>query len=168
MSTSSTSEGLNTGLDAKSPSKSAQQLPRRTQIKRHHVARRRPTLHNASRNGQSRNRRKIPPRPPIYRAHHREKRQAGDRAFQMSSEARQDRIRKLVALCIKNNITPEKITFGNFVRRVCLSTFGLEKQAAKSMALTVYGAWTGDHWKIMVQDNPYLTEEQSQKWIKEH
>jgi hypothetical protein len=86
----------------------------------------------------------------------------------MAEQARQDRIHKLIALCVKNNLTPDKPGWGDRVRWLCLSQFGLAKRAARDLAATVYGAWRGDHWKCMVQQNEYLTEDQKQKWLNEH
>jgi len=86
----------------------------------------------------------------------------------MSADIKKNRIDQIVALCIKNNIPPSKNTFPGFVEKICASRFGLDKRTARSYSNTLHSAWQGDRWKFLVKENPYLTYEEIEKWIKEH
>lgn len=86
----------------------------------------------------------------------------------MTAGVRKDRIQQIIALCIKNDITPSQSTCSGFVRKICSARFALGKDTARSYTETVFSAWKADHWKFLVTGNPYLTEEEIEKWPKTH
>lgn len=79
--------------------------------------------------------------------------------------SRDDRISQLVALCVKNDLTPRKNAFAGKIRDWSSMRFGCSERTAKDYATTINNAWTGDRWKNFVAESEYLTEEEKQAWI---
>lgn len=77
-----------------------------------------------------------------------------------------DRIDQVIALCVKNGMTPEKNTFASFVIKTCCIRFGLDESTARSYLRTIITAWRGDRWKYNVKGNGYLSPEETKKWIQ--
>jgi hypothetical protein len=81
---------------------------------------------------------------------------------------RRDRIAQIVALCVKNNITPNNAAFADFVIRVSEARFGVRRETSKSYIAAILSAWRYDKWKTILQENVYLQEAEKQKWIQTH
>lgn len=79
-----------------------------------------------------------------------------------------DRIDQVIALCVKNNMTPDKNPFAGFVIKICSIRFGLDESTARSYIRTIISAWRGDRWKYNIKQNAYLTKEETEKWIQNH
>lgn len=81
---------------------------------------------------------------------------------------RLDRLRQLVATCIKNGKFPDKVGFADHVIGYSASMFGLSPRTAKSYLKTLIQAWNYDHWIAYVKNNDYLNEKERQEWISRH
>ena len=81
--------------------------------------------------------------------------------------ARLDRLRQVVAECVKRGLTPQKVGFADFVLRKS-SDFGLTPTTTRGYVATLIEAWNHNRWKSYIQHNDYLTEEEKEKWIQEH
>lgn len=82
--------------------------------------------------------------------------------------SRADIVNYLIGVCVKNGVTPQKVTFANFIRKVCASKFSMDKYKAKSYIDTLISAWQFDKWKGYVEESPYLTLEEKERWLKTH
>lgn len=82
--------------------------------------------------------------------------------------ARGDVIDYLVGVCVKNNVTPLKTAFADFIMRACAAKFGYDRSRAKSFIDTLISAWKHDKWISFVKDNPYLQPHEKEAWIKAH
>jgi hypothetical protein len=82
--------------------------------------------------------------------------------------SRADIINYLIAICVKNNITPKDVRFAGLIRKVCASKFGYDKYKAKSFMEVLISAWRFNKWKNYVENSHYLTEEEKRKWVQEH
>ncbi|MEM1564284.1 MAG: hypothetical protein QW161_06415 [Candidatus Bathyarchaeia archaeon] len=80
--------------------------------------------------------------------------------------ARGDVIDYLVGVCVKNNVTPLKTAFADFVIQACAAKFGYDKSRSKSFIDTLLSAWKHDRWTGFVRDNPYLTPQEKERWIQ--
>jgi hypothetical protein len=74
----------------------------------------------------------------------------------------------LVAICIKNNVTPDNVRFAGLIRKACASKFGYDKYKAKSFIDALISAWSFNKWKNYVEDSPYLTTEEKEWWLQQH
>lgn len=81
---------------------------------------------------------------------------------------KEDRVQKLIALCVKNKMSPQKNAFAGFIHKVASGTFMVTKATAKSYIHTLIEAWRLDKWKSLVSSNQYLLREEKQKWINSH
>ena len=86
----------------------------------------------------------------------------------MSRLRRGDVIDYLIAVCVKNNITPTRTGFADFILRACAGKFGMDKAKGKSFIDALISAWKFDRWKNHIKDNPYLTPEEKEGWFKRH
>lgn len=77
-------------------------------------------------------------------------------------------INYLIAICVKNNIPPNNVRFAGLVRKVCGDKFGMDKYKAKSYIDTLISSWRLSRWKNWIQDSPYLTLEERERWFKQH
>ncbi len=82
--------------------------------------------------------------------------------------SRADVIDYLIAISVKANKNPDKAGFADFIIRKCQNKFGYDKYRAKSFIDTLVGAWRDDKWNYHVKNNPYLTAEEKENWVKEH
>jgi len=81
-------------------------------------------------------------------------------------QARLDRLRQIVAVCLKNNLNPNVTGFSDYVINYIASNYGLRPQTAREHVKTLIDAWHHNAWNSYIKHNPYLTEEEKQKWIK--
>lgn len=81
---------------------------------------------------------------------------------------RKTRLDVLVALLVKNNLSPNKITFCDFILRASATNFGVRKETAKGYIDTLISCWNWDKLKEWVQENPHLTLNEKERWFKEH
>jgi hypothetical protein len=81
---------------------------------------------------------------------------------------RMNRIDYLIAVCVKNNITPNHNAFADLIIRTSESRFGVRRDTSKSYVDTLINAWRDDKWKYRVQNNPYLTEQEKKEWMGKH
>jgi hypothetical protein len=84
------------------------------------------------------------------------------------SNDRTYRLEILVALAVKNNQTPTRNTFVGFTHRVLTSKFQSSPQVMRNDTQTLVSAWSADHWRSLIQDNPYLTSEEVTAWTQNH
>ena len=84
----------------------------------------------------------------------------------MSYYERQDRIEQLLAIMVKNEITPRRIAFTDIVIRVSAMKFAVFLETAKEYAQVLIDAWRADKWESMVKENGYLTSEEKEKWFR--
>jgi hypothetical protein len=82
--------------------------------------------------------------------------------------SRADIITYLVAICIKNNVTPNDSRFAGLIRKACAAKFGYDKYKATSFIDALISAWRFNKWKDYVEDSPYLTKEEKERWLKQH
>lgn len=80
---------------------------------------------------------------------------------------RLDRLRQLVAYCVKLNLTPSKTGFADFIIHKS-STFGVSVGTSKGYITTLVEAWHHNQWKSYIENNNYLTKEEQTKWIQTH
>jgi hypothetical protein len=78
------------------------------------------------------------------------------------------RLNQLIALCVRNNLTPNKTPFCDFIIRACASIYGYEKRTAKSYVDILISAYRFNRWQNYVQFNPHLTDGEKQAWINLH
>lgn len=81
---------------------------------------------------------------------------------------RQDYISYLVAISVKNNITPAKVGFADYIIKACAAKFSMDKYKAKSYINTLISTWRFNKWKRHVEESPYLTEAEKERWFREH
>jgi len=74
----------------------------------------------------------------------------------------------LVALCVKNNKTPDKVGFADFVVKACASMYGMDRKATKHPISVLISAWYFDRWKSWIKQNPSLKKEEIGQWIEQH
>lgn len=79
-----------------------------------------------------------------------------------------DRLDVLIALSVKNHKTPNTNTYIAFARHVLTAKYGCSPATMKSDLETVISAWNADHWKTLVENNPYLDGEETRQWITTH
>ena len=84
----------------------------------------------------------------------------------MSVYERLDRIEQLLAIMVKNNITPLKNTFTDIIIRVSASRFGVSRKTAKGYSQVLIDSWRMDKWERMVKENGYLRREEKENWFK--
>jgi len=84
----------------------------------------------------------------------------------MTFYERLDRIEQLLAIMVKNNITPLKNTFTDIIIRVSASRFGASRKTAKGYSQVLIDSWRMDKWKRMVKENGYLKREEKENWFK--
>lgn len=81
------------------------------------------------------------------------------------SSMKEQRIRQLVAVCVKKGLTPKKTMFCNFILQVTASYYGFSKRTAKQYVDILIRAYHFDHWKSLVENNIHLKEEEKTEWI---
>jgi hypothetical protein len=85
------------------------------------------------------------------------------------SNAREDRINQLVAVCVHNNKNPTNTAgFADFIIKVCNSVFGCNRQTAKEYVRTLVSNFRLDKWCSIVQKSTYLNENERSMWLHEH
>jgi len=81
-----------------------------------------------------------------------------------SEDTKKKRLSELVALCIRNNKTPQSVSFADFIFRTCSQKYCLEKRVARAYTQNLIDAWRQDKWLSRVQGNQFLTEEEQATW----
>lgn len=85
-----------------------------------------------------------------------------------TSQAEKDEnLLKLVALCVKNHKTPAGNAFADVIINICTGKFGYNKRTARTYVESLLSSWRLDKWRSRIQNNPYLTEEDS-LWMLQH
>lgn len=79
---------------------------------------------------------------------------------------REDRTERLVAACVKSNITPNNNRFATFVRQLTANYFSVTQATGKSYTDVLIQAWRFDKWGSLVKINPHLSLEEKQEWMK--
>jgi len=82
-------------------------------------------------------------------------------------QARLNRLRQLVAICIKKGLTPSSVGFADLVLNYSCSEFGVSMSTAKDYLKTLVGAWRYNKWKSYVKHNHYLTKEEQKRWLSQ-
>lgn len=81
---------------------------------------------------------------------------------------REDRIKQLVALCVKNNRTPRQTGFADLIHQLSATRFFVVKATATGYLHTLIQAWRMDKWRTFVKDNSYLTVEEKTEWSEKN
>lgn len=80
--------------------------------------------------------------------------------------SRLDRLRQIVAECIKRDLTPKRTGFADFVIRKA-SELGLRPQTAREYIITLGKAYYHNKWRSYVRYNDYLSKEEQDRWIEQ-
>lgn len=80
----------------------------------------------------------------------------------------QDRLNYVVALAIKNRVTPDANSFVQFARNIYISKFKASKQVMKADIDMLVSAWRSDHWRLLVDGSPYFNREETEEWKRTH
>jgi hypothetical protein len=80
---------------------------------------------------------------------------------------KQERITTLVAVCVKNKVTPQKTAFADFIIRACASLYAFEKRTSRAYVDVLIQSWRFDRWKSYVMQNVNLSMEEQQAWMTE-
>jgi len=81
------------------------------------------------------------------------------------SSMKEERIRQLVAVCVKKSLTPKKTAFCDFILQVTAAYYGFSKRTAKQYVDILIRAYRFDRWKSLVDNNILLKEEEKNRWI---
>lgn len=81
------------------------------------------------------------------------------------SSMKEQRIRQLVAVCVKKSLTPKKTAFCNFILQVTASYYGFSKRTAKQYVDILIRAFRFDRWKSLVENNVHLEKEEKKQWM---
>ena len=84
------------------------------------------------------------------------------------SMIRRDRIYRLIALCVKNGVTPSKTSFADFILTTASALFTVSHKTSRGYIDTLIQIWNYDKWKTFVKNNDYLTKEEKEKWMSTH
>jgi len=82
------------------------------------------------------------------------------------SSMKEQRLRQLVAVCVKKGLNPKKTMFCNYILQVTAVYYQFSKRTAKQYVDILIRAWHFDKWKSMVENNEYLEKEEQNEWIK--
>ena len=77
-----------------------------------------------------------------------------------------ERLCELVAVCVKNKLTPQKNIFCDFILGACASLYGYERRTARSYVDVLLSAWRFDRWESYIQKNELLKEGDLAEWMK--
>jgi hypothetical protein len=83
------------------------------------------------------------------------------------SESSFDRRAYLVALAVKNDVTPAKNTFVAFARKT-YTRFPVSKRTLKEEIDIVVSAWYRDRWISIIEASPYFNREETDEWKRKH
>jgi len=83
-------------------------------------------------------------------------------------EEREKRIGLLIALSVKNSLTPDSVAFCDFILKASAAKFAVTRQTAKGYVDTLLSCWRWGRWKEQIKTNNNLTQEEKDRWIKEH
>ena len=78
--------------------------------------------------------------------------------------ARLDRLRQIVAECVKRGLTPQIIGWADFVNRKS-ADFGVTPLTARRYAMTLAQAWNHNKWRSYILNNDYLTKAEQENWL---
>jgi len=84
----------------------------------------------------------------------------------MTEMTKEDRVNVLVAICVKNNRTPNDTGFADLVIRACSKYFHYGKRTARTYIDILISTWRFDKWKDWVKNNPMLTPEEKERWLQ--
>ena len=76
-----------------------------------------------------------------------------------------DRLRQIIAECVKRKLTPKKIGFANHIQSI-VADFGLTPETVKGYIWNIMQSWNRNYWASYIKNNDYLTEEEIKEWIK--
>jgi len=83
-------------------------------------------------------------------------------------QSRLDRLRQIVAILIKRNMTPRHNLYGTVVQGIVCGEFGMTETVAREYTRTLGMAWKHNRWISYVRHNPYLDKKEIDGWIEEH
>ena len=78
---------------------------------------------------------------------------------------KEDRVQQLIAICVKNDKTPKKVGFADFIYGVSAVRFLLSHKTVKEYIQVLVDAWRQDKWKHLVKSNDYLSREEKETWL---
>lgn len=81
------------------------------------------------------------------------------------SSLKEQRLKQLVAVCVKKGLNPKKTMFCNFILQVTAVYYQFSKRTAKQYVDILIRAYHFDKWNSLVTNNPYLEKEEQNKWI---
>jgi len=81
---------------------------------------------------------------------------------------RYDRLMRIVAELMIEEITPRHILYGTKVAQISCGLFGVNRRTARQYAQSLGASWRRYRWLNFVKGNPYLPEEVKERWIKRY
>ena len=82
--------------------------------------------------------------------------------------AKLDRLRFIVAECIKRGRTPRHVGFADLVIQIANGQFGLSRQVAKDYVRILINAWNYNKWLSYIKHNDYLTLDDLKPFAEKH
>lgn len=83
-------------------------------------------------------------------------------------QGRIDRLRKIVAILIKEGVTPNDVNYGQRVYEIACGELGLRKATSREYAQTLQVSWRHYRWTNWVRGNNYLSEKERQEWTEKY
>jgi len=77
-----------------------------------------------------------------------------------------DRLRMIVAELLHEDITPKHTLFGTRVLQIACGKYGLTEHTARQYIKTLGYSWERYRWIPYIKNNPYLSKEEQEEWIK--
>jgi hypothetical protein len=77
-----------------------------------------------------------------------------------------DRRQYVIALAVKNDVTPAKNTFVAFAKKIYNTKFPVSKRILKQEIDIIVSAWYCDRWNSIIEDSPYFNREETDQWKK--
>ena len=79
-------------------------------------------------------------------------------------QERLDRLRQIVASCVKNGMYPDKAGFHFFVSGLISSSYGLTPRTVKNYIKTLIDAWKFNRWDSYLSNNGYVSHDEVEAW----
>lgn len=78
-----------------------------------------------------------------------------------------DRLRKIVAILIKEGITPNDLKYGQRVYEIGCGELGVRKVTSQGYAEALGISWRKYRWVNWVRGNGYMSKEERTDWISQ-
>lgn len=81
--------------------------------------------------------------------------------------ARLERLREVVANCVKKGLDPTKTGFSDFVINYISANYGLRPKTAREHVRTLIDAYNFNRWASYLKHNDYISKEEAEEWIRQ-